>query len=109
MSEMLSYKGYGARVEFDARDRLFVGRVLGVEEGISFHGQTVAELIEGFHAAVNHYLADCAAASRAPQRPYSGRLMLRVPPEVHAHAAMRAAAQGKSLNQWAAEILAKAS
>jgi hypothetical protein len=53
-----------------------------------------------FVEAVNDYLATCEKWGRAPQKPYSGKLMLRVPPEVHAHAAMMAEAHGKSLNQW---------
>jgi len=44
---------------------------------------------------------------RPAQKPYSGKLMLRVPPEVHARAAMMAEASGKSLNTWAAEVLAQ--
>jgi predicted HicB family RNase H-like nuclease len=108
MNNTMTYKGYVARVEFDPRDEIFVGRVLGIEDRISFHGGTVAKLRAGFHAAIDHYLADCAATGRAPQKPYSGRILLRLPPEVHARAAMMAEARGKSLNQWAAEVLARA-
>jgi predicted HicB family RNase H-like nuclease len=108
MNNTMTYKGYIARVEFDPRDEIFVGRVLGIEARISFHGETVAKLRAGFHAAVDHYLADCTATGRAPQKPYSGKILLRLPPEVHARAAMMAEAHGKSLNQWAAEVLARA-
>ena len=108
MNNTMTYKGYLARVEFDPRDEIFVGRVLGIEDRISFHGETVAKLRAGFHAAIDHYLADCTATGRAPQKPYSGRILLRLPPEVHARAAMMAEAHGKSLNQWAAEVLARA-
>jgi predicted HicB family RNase H-like nuclease len=62
-----------------------------------------------FEDAVDDYLATCEKLGRAPQKPYSGKLMLRVPPEAHAHAAMMAEAHGMSLNQWAAEILSKTS
>ena len=109
MNNTMSHRGYTARVEFDPRDNLFVGRVLGIEESITFHGETVTELTADFHAAITHYLADCKATGRTPHKPYSGKLMLRIPPEVHAHAARTAEAQGKSLNQWAAEVLARAS
>ncbi|RPI11391.1 MAG: type II toxin-antitoxin system HicB family antitoxin [Zetaproteobacteria bacterium] len=108
MNNTMTYKGYIARVEFDPRDEIFVGRVLSIEDRISFHGETVAKLRAGFHAAIDHYLADCTATGRAPQKPYSGKILLRLPPEVHARAAMMAEARGKSLNQWAAEVLARA-
>ena len=109
MMNAMTYKGYTARVEYDPRDEIFVGRVLGIEDRITFHGATVATLRREFQAAIDHYVTDCTARGRAPQRPYSGKILLRVAPEVHARAAMTAEAQGKSLNQWAAEVLARAS
>ena len=96
MMNVMTYKGYKARVEFDPRDNLFVGRVLGLEDGITFHGATVAELKEGFAAAITHYLADCRATGRTPEKPASGKVMLRLPPEVHAKALITARASGKS-------------
>jgi len=109
MMGAMTYKGYTARVEYDPRDEIFVGRVLGIEDRITFHGATVATLRRDFLAAIDHYLADCAARGRLPQKPYSGKILLRVAPEVHARAALTAEAQGKSLNQWAAGVLARAS
>jgi predicted HicB family RNase H-like nuclease len=109
MINTMTYKGFTGRVEYDPRDDVFVGRVLGIEDRITFHGSTVAKLRREFRAAINHYLADCAARGRRAQKPYSGKILLRVSPEVHARAATTAEAQGKSLNQWAAEVLARAS
>jgi predicted HicB family RNase H-like nuclease len=108
MSNALTYKGYTARAEFDARDNIFVGRILGIPESITFHGETVAQLTRDFRVAVNHYLADCAQAGKEPHKSYSGKLMLRIPPDIHARAAMMAEAHGKSINQWVAELLAHA-
>jgi predicted HicB family RNase H-like nuclease len=108
MKNVITYRGYTARVEFDSRDNLFVGRVLGLRDSISFHGETAAELRADFAAVIDHYLTDCTTTGRAPERPASGKLMLRVPPEVHTAAALRAKIEGKSLNQWAAEVLAQA-
>lgn len=108
MKNVVSYRGYTAKVEFDPEDNIFFGSVLGVLESITFHGETVAELTADFHAAVDHYILDCEITGRQPHKPYSGRLMLRVPPEVHAHAALMAKAHGKSINQWAAEVLSHA-
>jgi len=104
----LSYKGYTARVDFDPEDGILIGRVLGLNDSISFHGETPAELIADFHAAIKHYLADCQATGRQPEKAASGKLMLRVPPEVHAAAAVKAEASGKSLNQWISEVLEEA-
>lgn len=107
MNTMTS-KGYTARVEYDERDDIFVGRVLGLRSIISFHGRTVAELRREFAAAIKDYLADCAAQGLTPEKPASGRLLLRVPPEVHSRALVKAQSLGKSLNQWATEALERA-
>ena len=108
MKNTLTYKGFTARIEFDADDNIFVGRVIGIRDIVGFHGGTVAELTKDFHNAIDHYIAVCKKRGIDPQKPYSGNLMLRIPPEVHAAAAIAAETKGKSLNQWAANVLKKA-
>lgn len=104
----MHYKGYVARVDFDDRDGILVGRILGVNAIISFHGETVTGLRKEFEGAVNDYLDDCLQRGVAPEKPASGKLMLRVAPEVHAAVSIAAQAAGKSINQWAAEVLSEA-
>ena len=101
----LNHKGYTARIEFDDRDNIFVGRVLGLRETISFHGETVVELRTEFESAIEDFLLDCKRQGIRPEKPASGKLMLRVPVEVHGAALIAAQARGKSLNQWATEVL----
>ncbi|TBV16694.1 type II toxin-antitoxin system HicB family antitoxin [Stutzerimonas kirkiae] len=104
----MTYKGYTARVEFDERDDIFVGRVLGVRDIISFHADSVAELRSELAVAVDDYLADCAEQGINPEKPASGKVMLRIRPEVHAAATIAAQSAGKSLNQWADEVFERA-
>lgn len=104
----MTYKSYAARIEYSDEDACFVGHIAGIKDVVGFHGDTVATLRAAFRGAVDDYFATCKKLGRAPQKPYSGKLMLRVSPEVHARAAMMAEARGKSLNQWAAEVLEKA-
>ena len=101
----LSHRGYFARVEFDSDDELFIGRVAGINDVIGFHAGDVDTLKSAFREAVDDYLATCEKLGRAPEKPYSGRVMFRVSPEVHARAALAAEMSGKSLNQWAEEAL----
>jgi predicted HicB family RNase H-like nuclease len=105
---MMKYKGYISRVEYDEEDRLFVGHLAGIQDIVGFHGSSVDELERAFHESVDNYLAICEETGRPPQRPYSGKIMLRVSPEAHAAVATCAAANGKSINQWASEILKRA-
>lgn len=104
----MSHKGYTARVEYDERDNILVGRLLGIRSIISFHAETVSHLRLELEKAVEDYLADCKAEGVKPEKPASGKLLLRVPPEVHGKALVAAQASGKSLNQWATEVLQSA-
>lgn len=102
------YKGYSANINFDERDNIFWGKVTGIKDSITFEGETVAQLVEDFHQAVDHYLADCKKEGRNPERPFSGKLTLRVSPGIHAKIAAAAAHAGKSLNKWVAETIEQA-
>jgi predicted HicB family RNase H-like nuclease len=108
MSNVMSYKGYLARIEYDDEDGIFTGRLAGIRDGVGFHADTVEGLREAFHEAVEDYLETCAKIGKEPQRAYSGQMMFRVNPEVHRKAALAAELAGKSLNQWAEEVLGKA-
>jgi predicted HicB family RNase H-like nuclease len=105
---IMSYKGYAARIDYDAEDEIFFGRIAGITDGVGFHADTVADLKAAFHEAVDDYIETCAKIGKDPQKSYSGKMMFRVDPDVHAQAAKAAELSGKSLNQWAAEVLAKA-
>jgi len=103
----MTYKGYAARIEYSDEDGCLVGRVAGIRDIITFHGEAVAELRAAFQEAVDFYLKSCAERGEVAQKPYSGRLMVRIAPELHARAAMLAATSGKSLNRWTEEAIEK--
>ena len=105
---VMSYKGYSARLEYSDQDACFVGHIAGIRDIVGFHGESVAELKVAFQIAVDDYLVTCERLQKSPQRPFSGKIMLRIDPGVHAQAAMRAEAEGKSLNAWAQETLQRA-
>ncbi|WP_137132031.1 type II toxin-antitoxin system HicB family antitoxin [Rhizobium sp. FY34] len=105
----LTYKGYAARIEFDGDDEIFVGHLAGIADVVGFHADTVSGLKTAFREAVDDYIDTCLKLSRTPQKPYSGKVMFRIDPQVHARAAKAAELAGKSLNEWAGDVLAKAS
>lgn len=108
MTNSMTCQGYSARIEYDDDDGIFTGRIAGIRDGVGFHADTVEGLREAFHEAVEDYLETCARVGKEPQRAYSGQVMFRVDPEVHRKAALAAELSGKSLNQWAADVLEKA-
>ena len=104
----MKYKGYSARIEYSDEDECLVGRVAGVRDIITFHGESVEEIRQAFVEAMDFYLETSAKRGNTPNKPYSGKLFLRVPPEVHAAVAVAAQTSGKSLNQWALETFERA-
>jgi len=105
MMNAMTYKGYTARIEYDDADRIFVGRLAGIRDIVGFHASTVDELQAAFHESVDDYVEACKKLEQSPHKPASGKLMLRVAPEVHSAALVAAQASGVSLNQWAAKVL----
>lgn len=104
----MTYRNYSAMVEYDAVDRIFVGHILGIHDIVGFHGSTVEELEAAFYEAVDHYLEVCEKLGQEPQKSYSGKLTLRIPPEIHWAVANAAELNKQSINQWATDVLRQA-
>jgi len=100
MKNILKYKGYTGNVNFDAEDKIFHGRVLGITDVIGFEGGSVSELEKDFRDAIDDYLETCQEIGKAPEKPFSGRFVLRVPSELHCAIALEAKRQNKSINKW---------
>ncbi len=101
----VTYKGYVATIEPDLEDGILVGRVINTHDIIAFHGQTISETIQSFHAVIDEYLEDCRERGIDPNKPYSGKFNLRLTPDLHSRISAAAARSGKSLNQWVTEKL----
>ena len=97
----MTYRGYAAHMDFDPEDKIIVGRVVDIDDIITFHGTSVAEFESVFTTAVDGYIHACEQLGQAADKPASGRLMLRVNPSVHAAAVKASACSGQSLNKWA--------
>ncbi|TCV71403.1 putative HicB family RNase H-like nuclease [Neorhizobium sp. R1-B] len=108
MTNVMTYKGYSARIEYDDEDGILFGQISGIRDGVGFHADSVDQLRTAFREAVDDYIETCAKVGKEPQKPYSGKMMFRVSPEIHRRAAQAAELAGKSLNEWAGEVLAKA-
>jgi len=104
MNNTLSYKGLTAKIEFSADDNVFVGRVLGIDEIVVFHGSTVEELKSEMREMIDFYLETCEKKGKKPEKAYSGKILFRFPPELHAVIAQRAKILGKSINEYGREV-----
>lgn len=105
---MMEYKGYVGVVEFDDEAGIFHGEVVNLRDVITFQGTSVKELTKAFHGSVDDYLAFCAQRGESPEKPYSGRFVVRVDPELHKSVALKARLQRKSVNAWIQDVLTEA-
>lgn len=95
---MLEYKGYVGTV--DAVEGVFAGRVIGLRDVVTFEGATYPEVEQAFRESVDDYLAFCAERGEQPDRPFSGKMLVRTEPNLHRKAVIRAQAEGVSLSEW---------
>lgn len=99
----ITYKGYQASVEFDCGG-LFV-KVLHIDDLLVAEVDRASEAQDALLRLVDAYLADCLEEGRAPAQPFKGSFNVRISPELHRRAAMRAAEGGQSLNRWIADAI----
>ncbi|MDQ2784152.1 MAG: type II toxin-antitoxin system HicB family antitoxin [Chloroflexota bacterium] len=108
MNATMSYKGYTGEVEYDAEAKILYGHVIDFDDVITFESERADEIEEEFHRSVDVYLDWCIARGKEPKKPFSGKLVLRIAPEVHRDAVIAATRGRKSLNRWLADVVARA-
>lgn len=80
---MMTYKGYSGRVEYDPEAHIFHGEVIDTRDAITFQGETVDEIETAFRESIEDYLDFCDQRGEAPDKPFSGRFVVRIPTELH--------------------------
>jgi len=100
MKDIMKYKGFLGSVHFVAEDRVFYGKVEGVDDLITFEGSTVDDLEKGFKYMVDEHIKDCKKNKIRLEKSYKGSLNIRLSPELHKKAAYNASLHGLSLNQY---------
>ncbi len=105
---MLKYMGYTGYVGFDDDAGLFHGEVIDTKDVITFQGTTVEEIQIAFRDSVDDYIEFCNERGEKPGRPFSGKFVLRIPPQIHHQIYVKAVKSGKSLNKWVQETLEEA-
>jgi len=105
---MLEYRGYTGVFEFDTELELFSGFVVDLRDQIYFEGESVDQLKASMQRAVDHYLEVCAARGEEPEKPFSGKLNVRLGSDLHRAVAVAAAARGESINSWLVHVVRSA-
>lgn len=104
---MIKYKSYTALVEFDNEAKIFHGEVADLADIITFQSSSAENLEEEFHKSVDEYLLFCAEVNKKPEKPFSGRFVVRVPEKVHQKAFLIARSRKQSLNSFVTDAIKK--
>jgi predicted HicB family RNase H-like nuclease len=100
MKDIMTYKDYIATIRYSNEDEVFFGQIEGIDDLISFEGQSVTELKAAFIDAVEDYLDSCEQNGKIPEKAYKGSFNIRISPELHKQAVRQALIEKISLNQF---------
>ena len=101
----MEYKGYIGKVEMDDEAGILHGEVINIRDVITFEGASVDEIQKAFRESVDDYLDFCAQRGESPEKPFSGKFVVRLPAELHRKAYIQARLSDKSLNGWVTDVL----
>ena len=104
---MMEYKGYAAKVEFDDEAEIFHGEVIGIKDVVTFQGKTAKEIKKAFRESVDDYLAFCKDRGETPDKPFTGKFVVRISPELHRKIYLSAKLSNESINAWLNEKLCR--
>ncbi|TDQ08149.1 type II toxin-antitoxin system HicB family antitoxin [Pedobacter metabolipauper] len=99
MKNYFEYKGYIGSVEYSADDRVFFGKIHGINDLVTFEGVSVDELEMAFKESITDYLTTCAELGKKPDKLYKGSFNVRVPEKLHYDSALLAQKKGTNLNE----------
>ena len=104
---LMEHDGYLAQIELDDESGLLRGEVVNSRSVVTFYGSSLKELEREFATSIRVYLDACKEEGIAPEKPFSGKFMVRLDPEAHRAIAVAAARSHLSVNRWVAEALAR--
>lgn len=102
MNNMIQYKGYMAKIEYSVEDSVLIGTVIGVNDTLIFECDSLNDVEREFHDLIDDYLEMCNRMGKTPDKTYKGSFNVRISPELHKEAVLKAAALNMSLNELVA-------
>jgi predicted HicB family RNase H-like nuclease len=108
MMNTMEINGYRAVIQYDPDIEMFRGEFIGLNGGADFYAKDIDGLRQEGEISLKVFLDMCQEEGVEPRKEHSGKFNLRVSPELHAEISARAAADGKSLNQWVSDMLDQA-
>ena len=107
MKNVLEYKGYHTRIEFDSESLVVRGKIEGIKDFIDFQSADLSNIEKEFHAAVDDYLEFCQEVGKEPDKEYKGTFNIRRSPELHKQLVIVALKNGDTLNATVEKAIEK--
>ena len=107
MTDKLTYKGFIGSVHFEGEDEIFFGKIEGINDLVTFEGESVSTLKNAFAEAVDDYLALCESIGKEPFKSFKGSFNIRITPQLHRKAFQLATLKGMTLNQFVQHAIEK--
>ena len=105
VSSYLNYKDYVGAVKWSPKDKIFRGNVVGIKTPITFEGNSVITITEGFQNAIDKYLKFCALNNKEPEKSFRGSFNVHIDAELHRKVALEASKRGVTLNEYIEDII----
>ncbi len=104
---LIQYKGFIGRIEYDDEVGIFHGEVINLRDVITFRGESVQQLRQALQDSVEDYLEFCRERGEEPERPFSGKFIVRIDPELHRQLFVLAKKRDTSINKLVSEAVEK--
>lgn len=105
MSDLLEYKGYYGDVNVSVEDNVIYGKVLYINDLITYEADTVSDIKKSFEEAIDDYLCFCADNNKEPDKSFKGSFNVRITPDLHKKADLEARKRKQSLNQFVSSAI----
>jgi predicted HicB family RNase H-like nuclease len=107
MMNTMDFNGYKAVISFDSEIEMFRGEFVGLNGGADFYAKDIDSLKKEGELSLKVFLDMCKEQGITPEKNYSGKFNVRIPPKLHASLAQAATAHGQSINQWVISALSE--
>lgn len=100
MSKIFEYKGFQGEIECDAHEGILFGKILFIDDLVTYEAESMPELKKEFEVAVDDYLQTCIDVGKKPEAPCKGTFNVRIGPELHRKLAVQSKRNGTKLNDF---------
>lgn len=107
MNKTIQYKNYHGSVEVSIEDNLVYGKILFIDDLVTYQSDKLNGILDAFKEAVDDYIETCNSIDREPQKSFSGSFNVRIGHVLHRKAVIAAHECGMTLNELIKDAISK--